>query len=68
VIEGSTKRRFYAVLHVPSISSPADAVRAAIVEEFAVANSEERIAEDQRKREFDLAVDALKLEVTLFWQ
>jgi hypothetical protein len=34
VIEGSTKRRFYAVLHVPSISSPADAVRAAIVEEY----------------------------------
>jgi hypothetical protein len=33
-----------------------------------VANCEERIAEDQRKREFDLAVDALKLEVTLFWQ
>jgi hypothetical protein len=25
-IEGSTKRRFYAVLHVPPISSPADAV------------------------------------------
>jgi len=33
-IEGSTKRRFYAVLHVPPISSPADAVRAAIVEEY----------------------------------
>jgi hypothetical protein len=30
-IEGSTKRRFYAVLHLPPISSPADAVRAAIV-------------------------------------
>lgn len=30
-IEGSNKRRFYAVLHVPPISSPADAVRAAIV-------------------------------------
>jgi hypothetical protein len=29
--EGSIKRRFYAVLlHVPPISSPADAVRAAI--------------------------------------
>jgi hypothetical protein len=35
---------------------------------IAVANCEERIAEDQRKREFDLAVDALKLEVTLFWR
>ena len=34
-IEGSTKRRFYAVLHVPlPTSSPADAVRAAIVEEY----------------------------------
>jgi hypothetical protein len=30
-IEGGTKRRFYAVLHVPPVSSPADAVRAAIV-------------------------------------
>jgi hypothetical protein len=30
-IEGSTKRRVYAVLHVPPVSSPADAVRAAIV-------------------------------------
>jgi hypothetical protein len=33
-IEGSTKRRFYAVLHVRPVSSPADAVRAAIVEEY----------------------------------
>ena len=33
-IEGSTKRRFYAVLHVPPISSPADAVRAAIVADY----------------------------------
>jgi hypothetical protein len=30
-IEGSDKRRFYAVLHVPPVNSPADAVRAAIV-------------------------------------
>lgn len=30
-IEGSDKRRFFAVLHVPPISSPLDAVRAAIV-------------------------------------
>jgi hypothetical protein len=30
-IEGSTKRRFYAVLHVPPIGAAADAVRAAIV-------------------------------------
>lgn len=32
-IEGSTKRRFFAVLHMGSIKSPADAVRAAIVAE-----------------------------------
>lgn len=30
-IEGSTKRRYYAVLHVPPIDSPEKAVRAAIV-------------------------------------
>jgi hypothetical protein len=32
-IEGSAKRRFFAVLHVPPIDSPAAAVRAAIVAE-----------------------------------
>ena len=32
-IEGSTKRRFFAVLHTGGIKSPADAVRAAIVAE-----------------------------------
>ena len=32
-IEGSDKRRFFAVLHVPPVTSPADAVRAAIVAE-----------------------------------
>lgn len=32
-IEGSDKRRFYAVLHLGGIRSPADAVRAAIVAE-----------------------------------
>jgi hypothetical protein len=32
-IEGSDKRRFFAVLHVGAIKSPADAVRAAIVAE-----------------------------------
>src|ERR1700690_1335975 len=30
-IEGSDKRRFFAVLHAPPISSPVEAVRAAIV-------------------------------------
>ena len=32
-IERSDKRRFFAVLHIPPITSPADAVRAAIVAE-----------------------------------
>jgi hypothetical protein len=32
-IEGSTKRRFFAVLHQPPINSPQQAVRAAIVAE-----------------------------------
>ena len=32
-IKGGDKRRFYAVLHVPPITSPVDAVRAAIVAE-----------------------------------
>jgi len=32
-IEGSDKRRFFAVLHLPPITSPIEAVRAAIVGE-----------------------------------
>jgi hypothetical protein len=32
-IEGSDKRRFFAVLHLPPVTSPAEAVRAAIVAE-----------------------------------
>jgi hypothetical protein len=32
-IEGSDKRRFFAVLHIPPIDSPSAAVRAAIVSE-----------------------------------
>jgi hypothetical protein len=32
-IEGSTKRRFFAVLHTSRINSPLEAVRAAIVAE-----------------------------------
>jgi hypothetical protein len=32
-IEGSKKRRFFAVLHMGAITSPVDAVRAAIVAE-----------------------------------
>lgn len=33
-IEGSAKRRYYAVLHDPSVDSPQKAVRAAIVQEY----------------------------------
>jgi len=32
-VEDSTKRRFFAVLHIPPIMSPVDAVRGAIVTE-----------------------------------
>lgn len=32
-IEGSRKRRFFAVLHIPPITGPVEAVRAAIVAE-----------------------------------
>lgn len=32
-IEGSTKRRYYAVLHVPPVDSPEKAVRASIVQD-----------------------------------
>jgi hypothetical protein len=32
-IEGSDKRRFFAVLHLPPVTSPIEAVRAAIVAE-----------------------------------
>lgn len=33
-VEGTDRRRFYAVLHAPPINSATDAVRAAIVEEY----------------------------------
>jgi hypothetical protein len=36
-IEGRTKRRFFAVLHIGGIKSPQDAVRAAIVAEHRTA-------------------------------
>ena len=32
-IEGGDKRRFFAVLHLPPVTSPVEAVRAAIVQE-----------------------------------
>jgi hypothetical protein len=38
-IEGSDKRRLYAVLHVPPVSSAADAVRAAIVADHKASSS-----------------------------
>jgi hypothetical protein len=37
-IEGSTKRRFFAVLHTDRINSPLEAVQAAIVQEVRVRN------------------------------
>jgi hypothetical protein len=36
-IEGSEKRKFFAVLHAPPIMSPVDAVRAAIIAEHRAA-------------------------------
>jgi len=35
-IDGSDKRKFYAVLHIPPVESPADAVRASIARDFKV--------------------------------
>ena len=32
-MEGSTKRRYYAVLHIPPVDSPEKAVRASIVQD-----------------------------------
>src|SRR5438128_12672970 len=39
-IEGSTKRRFFAVLHQPPVDSPQAAVRVAIVAEHKVGRNE----------------------------
>ncbi len=39
-MEGSTKRRFFAVLHLPPVNSPADAVRAAIVADHRAGRSD----------------------------
>ena len=33
-IEGSTKRRYYAVLHIPPVDAPEKAVRASIVQDY----------------------------------
>ncbi len=33
-IEGSEKRKFYAVLHIPPVDSPEKAVRASIIQNF----------------------------------
>src|SRR5580704_9177180 len=46
-IEGSTKRRFFAVLHQPPVDSPEAAVRAAIVAEH---HASERPSESGAKR------------------
>jgi hypothetical protein len=42
-IEGSTKRRFFAVLHIPPIVSPLDAVRAAIIAEHRLGEATGRV-------------------------
>jgi hypothetical protein len=39
LIEGSTKRRHYAVLHIPPVDSPEKAVRASIVADQRKRNS-----------------------------
>ncbi len=41
-IEGSTKRRFFAVLRIPPITSPVEAVRASIVAEHREARGAKR--------------------------
>ena len=33
-VDGSKKRKFYAVLHIPPVDSPEKAVRAAIIKDF----------------------------------
>ena len=33
-IEGSDKRKFYAVLHAPPVTSPLEAVRASIIQDY----------------------------------
>jgi hypothetical protein len=40
-IEGSTKRRYYAVLHMPPVDSPEKAVRASIVHDHKRNNKED---------------------------
>ncbi len=37
-IEGSAKRRYYAVLHVPPIDSPEKAVKASIMQDYKTGN------------------------------
>jgi hypothetical protein len=44
-IEGSTKRRYYAVLHIPPVDSPEKAVRASIVQHYQVCRYGARIKE-----------------------
>ena len=40
-VEGSVKRRFFAVLHIPPVTSAVEAVRAAIVAEFKVSEADD---------------------------
>lgn len=39
-IEGSTKRRYFAVLHIPPVDSPEKAVRAAIIQDYKASKGE----------------------------
>ena len=34
LVEGSEKQKFYAVLHIPPVTSPVEAVRASIISDF----------------------------------
>lgn len=38
-VEGSDKRKFYAVLHVPPVTSPLEAVRASIIQDYKTQSS-----------------------------
>jgi hypothetical protein len=54
-IEGSDKRRFYAVLHLGGIRSPVDAVRAAIVaEQRAAVRKASATTEAETRRDADV--------------
>ena len=43
-VEGSARRRLFAVLHTPPIASPADAVRAGILQEIAPDRDDDQVS------------------------